>query len=400
MHVETTSALKSSRILGEKTRTVSQANPEYEVTMDARLVSAGHGLLSGEVATSRDCTQEVLTTREVTTAWTREATDSGWVWAGGVVGALGASALAWGIHEHANGEPLSRTPPGKDSAEITTVGAAVYFGGAASLLLVEALVTGLRTFDSETTELVANTTSTRTRCERAPAAGAVVAIQAHGLVVAQAESDARGHYQVEVDAPGSAKEAALSMTINRQAVATPASLRALDLVFAAASAHAGPASEPPAAAAKPPAQALFLYGVPLRGAERAALESAIEQAGGRRVLTLGSKNISQFDIALLNLPGLQRMKLMFDGQNRFVQAKYQGQISEVKRQEVIAALVERYGSAKEASPGPVQSWAFDDGLALTFRIETTPKGQYTLSYVDASAEAALRDAVKKTETAK
>ena len=148
-------------------------------------------------------------------------------------------------------------------------------------------------------------------------------------------------------------------------------------------------------------KALFLYGVALKSAERAAIETAVEQAGGRRLVLVGSKNISQFEVALLDLPGKQRLKFMFDGRDRFVQAKYQGTITDEKHRNVVAALVERYGAAKETSVSGVKSygWAFDDGLALTYRLEDSRLGQssFSLSYVDIASEAALRDAVKAND---
>jgi hypothetical protein len=220
------------------------------------------------------------------------------------------------------------------------------------------------------------------------------------LIVGQVESDERGRVEVPVTSEKIGHgAAALTLMVNHQAVETPEALHALGRALSGAG-GAEAAGGARGASPTPPAvtKAMFLYGVALKNAERTTIETAVERAGGRRVLTGGSKNISQFDVALLDIPGKQRLKFMFDGHDHFVQAKYQGRVTDEKHRGVVSALVERYGAAQESSANGAKSygWTFDDGLALTYRLEDSRSGQssFSLSYVDITAEAALRDTVK------
>jgi hypothetical protein len=177
MHVETNTSIKSSRVVSEKTQKNIQGDWQYDTVMDARMVSDGHAVISGQVDRYRDCQLVTTTTTEDTIAWERHPSDTGWVWGLGLVGLAGAGSLAWGLDRHAHGEPFSRSEGSDSSEKLTNVGAAVYFGGALSLLLVEAVVTGFRSIDTETTQIKENYSTKQDRCDRAPAAGAAVALK-------------------------------------------------------------------------------------------------------------------------------------------------------------------------------------------------------------------------------
>lgn len=141
-----------------------------------------------------------------------------------------------------------------------------------------------------------------------------------------------------------------------------------------------------------------LYGVELRNAKRDVLDGAVKAAGASRE-SASSQHISRFDVEGFGLPGIRRLEILYDGHERFVQARYKGRIHGDYKDRLLAMLTRKYGEPERKGPSSPFHWSLhwqpSTGVRITLKHEHM-EGT-ALFYTDAEAKSRFKAAIRRNE---
>jgi hypothetical protein len=359
--------------------------------------------VEGEVTRYQHCRRLDIAVNEHTETYRKRPTSHLRVVLGALVGAAGASLLALGIRDKARGEPF------RENGEVTAAGSKFYLGAIGSVFLLDAVRVAVQSVDESDTLRSENPSVSAARCHPGVAVGTTLALLSSGALVATARTDETGHYRLAVPLePLANADAPPSLLVESSTVPAPAALLSLWRTARSRSAadQASAARASSGATSITSREAVLLSGVQLENADRAVLEAALAHAGALRLPEATSKGISIFDASALSVPGMQRLKVMFDASDHFVQAKYEGSVSSEEDARLRAELQALYGpprssEARNLEPAEL-AWVFAEGLEIVYRraaLGTLAAAPASLLYIDRPAERTLRETLARESPA-
>ena len=147
---------------------------------------------------------------------------------------------------------------------------------------------------------------------------------------------------------------------------------------------------------------LKLFDLPLLTASRSQVTSAIEGAGGRKIV--GSKDSDKFNAAKIGLPGADVLEVIYLS-DRLVLAQYIFPSNDRKQDERLRKmLTSKYGPPKGYERAAFEDqfvadgkyrWSFDGGMELVYNREFF--GVVYLSYVNKSEQNKLSKIVREAD---
>ena len=141
-----------------------------------------------------------------------------------------------------------------------------------------------------------------------------------------------------------------------------------------------------------------LYGVELRDARRDVLDGAVEDAGANRE-SAPNPHISRFNVEGFGLPGIRRLEILYDGHDRFVQARYKGRIRGDYKDRLVGMLTRKYGDPERKRSGSHFHWSLHWQPSRGVRI--TLKREHLLGtalfYTDTEAKKQFEAAIQQNE---
>ena len=326
--------------------------------------------ISGTVQRQRGCHE--IVTKTWSDAEITERTPKGSLVGTTVLGLISAGVMTTGLIQHARGYPLE-TDDKDGKSQVTWTGGMVYLGAVGSLLLVDSAVTMLRSIDSSSTTERTTSEALLAPCDIGPAPNSVVELYANEQTIAQTKSDASGNFRLSVS---------------------------LESLPVARSYKLGVPGFTPTDVEGLFTPDLRLFGVALKGCFRAELEAALQRVRAEAVAVPEaerSRFISEFEVEAGGLPGKQRLKLLFDGSDHFVRAKFLVRASQVQYSQQVARLTKLYGEQAPIHPPEILYRKRVNGIEVTLTLAARSDDALTpatLTFIDEAADEALRREVK------
>lgn len=359
--------------------------------------------LNLSVARASQCVSTRLETWDTKTTTVRSS-NAGTVL---VLGAIATSVLGAGLVGNARGQKLSKDDA-DGSTHLTGTGAMIFYGGVLGPpLLIEGVIDALRSIDSVDINRDTTTHVDRKNCNVSPANAVPITLLIDGEVASARQTSPEGKvsfellsrelsrppHEMRVAVPGAPTTLAIDVATVLQNATQAFAAQALTTEIASGAPK--PVSEPAPPSATLPLAAPSspsLFGVRLQSATRPDFEAAIERHGCARS-NVENRNITNYDIRCLKLPGFERMKVLYDGMGQVVRVKYSGHLDTEGFAAMEQVLTNQYGSPATKTPLHV-TWS----LVAGFKIDLEAKFFETeLLYVSLPLDAALQRAADQHE---